>query len=258
MKQLIYDSTKGIVKGFDPQLYKTLKADVPENIYYILKNLQVSYGLSLPDFLYEQLTIFLTPDKEYKEGDRVKIDICKAIDKEVRENKCEFNKLLLFAIDPMYYYDFPSVFQYQSFLFILKAAIVNKKNSHFYLYLRKKFLETFLVVDDKQIKEADINDIRKDNICLAMYYVFLNDKEEKEINVEVTKEEELKIPAPILKILNKIMTGTENPTTNACNITMTAKTKPDTYADFKWGTNSSTVPKKQILIKTSKQKKKVT
>ena len=59
MKQLIYASTKGIVKGFDPQLYKTLKADVPENIYYLLKNLQVSYGLSLPDFLYEQLTIFL-------------------------------------------------------------------------------------------------------------------------------------------------------------------------------------------------------
>ena len=101
-------------------------------------------------------------------------------------------------------FTFPNKFTFDNYVFILKALVYNDtEKNHFYTCIRSKFSDLFYMLNDRQVKMIDINDIDITPF-LALYYVFHDDIiEEMEDDLD-ENEEELVVPDEIQDALNEI------------------------------------------------------
>ena len=96
------------------------------------------------------------------------------------------------------------MFRYENNILVLKGLIVAENKpaptGHIRVYVREYFSEDFIMISDKQIKPASIEDTYQEQICMAIYYAFhdeandaINDNaQENEVSTEITLSEELK------------------------------------------------------------------
>ena len=226
-----YDDSANIVNGFKKRFYDILKEDVFDNLNLILGLLGNKYGMYLPEFLTSRYIINIPAKSSIEE----------AIQKNVNENIYEFHNIMFFEKYFRSSYIFPELFRYENYLFILKAAVKHKENEHYYIYMRDNFTHEIILINDAQIKEAEIEDINDDTITLAMYCVF-DTSDEGEIPGKSEDEiQEMNLPSNIEEILNKIV---QNHTKK--NISVITRSKPSTKNAL--GITDEAIPRQRMQL----------
>ena len=234
-----YDQHEEIIEAFSPELYMLLEEDIAKNFENLLSNMKTLYGVTFTEFLVSEHTIHLFPQPDGK------IDMKKSIDDFIMNRKYEFNKVILFNKAPNLKFDFPDLFKYDDYIFILKAAVANKDNKHFYLYIRDNFTSNFLLVNDSVIKEADTTDVNNDDICHALFYIFEYNTVENDIPVEnIEKIEDITMPDGVVEIMQKISAETDDNKATSRQFTFTTYSKKNI--------KNPCAPMKRLSVKINK------
>ena len=188
-----YEEAYKSVNSFPVDICYSMPADVCEAIEKIIMELPTQYGITLTECRY--LTI--NHDDENQ-------PITSIIESVVGEGDFLMNKILLFKKNTALRYNYPELVRYKNSILVLKILIVAedipRPTGHFRAYVREYFSDDMIMISDKQIKPATIENAYEDPICLAIYYVF-NDEtndtvidaaQEDEVITEMVMSEELK------------------------------------------------------------------
>lgn len=130
----VYDSKKDIVCEIPTETCFGLAYDTCDNINHIPQ--VMNYGLRAEDG-----TIISTINILPKEDET--IDQAQIIDEIIGKCPYSFNKAIAFRKEPTLCHEFPDIFSFGRYLFILKAIVCNETESHFYLFIRERFIKDF-------------------------------------------------------------------------------------------------------------------
>ena len=200
----------------------------------------------MPEFDHYNIAIDLIPDANGN------IDITESINSIVNDNKFTFNKVILFRKNRDTKFMFPEVFKFDKYIFIMKGALANDSNMHFYTYIRRHFSCEMMLASDTTIKKTDINAINSDGICLAIYYVFEVDEDAEIPEEHISRVSEMKVPEKILELMDKISEDPKEKKGTKREFEFTEVTYPERDHSNGWIANPECIPRKALNVKVKK------
>ena len=172
----IYDKSKTTVEIQALDSCFDLYTDACDNINYVLK--KMDYGLTKKG---EELLSIVQLMPQGRNTVKTEKEMLSDL---INEQEFIFNKVIAFRKNPTDNHDYPSSFAFREYIFILKAVVRNTVDTHFYVYIRKKFSSEFVLADDASIRIASKEQINMSSTVLGIYIVFKNENEveDKDIN----------------------------------------------------------------------------
>ena len=196
-----YYSSHDTVKDFpDEYMCCAMNQDISENIMHFLKSFPVEYGLKTDR---EHLPVIRI------NGNVNEALITNALDDIINEDNFSIDNLLFIEKLVPNHSVFPESFRYNRYLFILKSVVAAvKSRNHLYCFIRRKFTNDFIMINDAKIHEIEYSDVLEEETFLSMYYVFNvethNMRIDRKHEIVEQYETELPINDRIYTILNEL------------------------------------------------------